>query len=164
MFTAPMGYLHLTTLRNSNILHGPIHSVGPRILNLAHDVHAVDDFAEDDVFAIQVWGLRRRDKELAAVCVGAGVGHGQKTGLVVLQFEVLIGEFVGAVDGAGAGAVAVDEVAALEHEVFDHTMELAPLVALRPPSVVLRLAGAELAEVLSSLGRHIFEQLHLDSA
>lgn len=45
--------------------------------------------------------------------------HGQQTGLVVLQIEVLVGELVGAVDGAGAGAVAVDEVAALEHEVFD---------------------------------------------
>jgi hypothetical protein len=41
-------------------------------------------------------------------------------------------------------------------------MELAALVALWLPPAVLRLASAELAEVFSSLGHYIFEQLHLD--
>ncbi len=36
--------------------------------------------------------------------VGAGVGHGQQTRLVMLQLEVLIGELV-AVDGLAAGAL-----------------------------------------------------------
>lgn len=52
---------------------------------------------------------------------GAGIlgwtyGHGQQTGLVVLQLEVLVGELLGAVDAGRTGAVAVEEVAALAHE------------------------------------------------
>jgi hypothetical protein len=41
-------------------------------------------------------------------------------------------------------------------------MELAALVALRLPAIVLRLARAELAKVLCSLGHHVLVQLHLD--
>lgn len=37
----------------------------------------------------------------------------------MLEVEVLVCEFVGSPDGLGAGAVAVDEVSALEHKVFD---------------------------------------------
>lgn len=36
--------------------------------------------------------------------VGAGVGHGQQTGAVVLQLEVLIGELL-AVDGLATGTL-----------------------------------------------------------
>lgn len=43
-------------------------------------------------------------------------------------------------------------------------MELARFVALRLAPVVLGLAGAELTEVLSSLGNYIFEQFELDPA
>jgi hypothetical protein len=42
-------------------------------------------------------------------------------------------------------------------------MELAPLITLRLPPTILRLARAELAKVLSSLGHYIFEQFDLDS-
>jgi len=38
-------------------------------------------------------------------------------------------------------------------------VELGPLVPLRPAQVVLRLAGAELAEVLGCLGHYILEEL-----
>lgn len=41
-----------------------------------------------------VWSLR----------VGAGVGHGQQTGSVVLACKVLVGELV-AVDGLATGAL-----------------------------------------------------------
>lgn len=37
----------------------------------------------------------------------------------MLQFEILVFEGLGAVDAGAAGAVAEDEVAALDHEVFD---------------------------------------------
>ena len=42
-------------------------------------------------------------------------------------------------------------------------MEFGALVALRPPLSILRLARAELAEILSGLGSDVGEQLHLDS-
>lgn len=37
----------------------------------------------------------------------------------MLEGEVLVREGFGAVDGCAAGAVAVEEVAALDHETFD---------------------------------------------
>ena len=46
---------------------------GLGLLHLAHDVHAVEDLAEDDVLAVQEGRRHRGDEELAAVAVGAGV-------------------------------------------------------------------------------------------
>ncbi len=42
-------------------------------------------------------------------------------------------------------------------------MELAPLIPLRPPQMVLRLARTELPEVLRRLGHHICKELELDA-
>jgi hypothetical protein len=49
----------------------------------------------------------------------------------------------------------------LAYQTYD-AVELAALVALRAPEVVLRLTGAELAEVLGGLGDDISEELELD--
>jgi len=43
-------------------------------------------------------------------------------------------------------------------------MKLAPLITLRSPEMVLCLSGAELTEVLGSLGHDVCEELELDSA
>lgn len=45
--------------------------------------------------------------------------HGQEARLFVLEVEVLVGERLGAVDAGRAGAVSVEEVAALAHEAGD---------------------------------------------
>jgi len=45
--------------------------------------------------------------------------HGQQSRLVVLEDKVLVGKRLGTVDARGARAVAVEEVAALAHEVGD---------------------------------------------
>lgn len=49
--------------------------------------------------------------------VGWTYRHGQQTGLVVLQVEVLVGKGLGAVDAGAAAAVAIQKVATLAHEV-----------------------------------------------
>jgi hypothetical protein len=80
----------------------------------------IGDLAEDDVLAVQPRGHDSGDEELRAVAVrllakflplcaaylrvGACVGHGQKEGLVVLQLEVLVAEFL-AVNGLATGAL-----------------------------------------------------------
>ena len=52
--------------------------------------------------AVQPGGLLNGDEELRTVRVLAGVGHGQPSGAVMLELEVLVGEAI-AVDGATSG-------------------------------------------------------------
>ena len=63
---------HLPTLRHHDIERGTL-AADARALDLAHDVHAVGDAAEDDVFVVQERGGDGADEELGAVGVGAGV-------------------------------------------------------------------------------------------
>lgn len=81
----------------------------------------------------------------------------------MLQQEILIRELLRAVDGGAPGAVAVEEVTALDHEALDDPMELGPLVALRSPLSILGLARAELAEVLGGARRDVGEEFHFDA-
>jgi hypothetical protein len=108
--------------------------------------------------------------------------HRKQTRLIVFQLKVLVCEFLRAPDSPRARAVSVQEVAALDHEAFNlsksasnvpicivsigiyHTMKLAALVALRLPATILRLARAELAEILGCLGHDGFVQLHFDAS
>jgi hypothetical protein len=90
------------------------------------------------------------DEELRAVSILPSVRHRQQTGLAVLVLEVLIcvreqgsvtdiekkkirsrrtSEFL-AVDGLAAGAVALGEVATLQHELGDNTMETGTFVSV----------------------------------
>ncbi len=91
-------------------------------LDLLDNIHALDNLSEDDVLAVQPGGLGSADEELAAVGVGAGVGHRQDAGSGVLQGEVLVLELV-AVDALASGSVVVGEVTALAHEVGDHPVK-----------------------------------------
>ena len=60
--------------------------------------------------------------------------------------------------------IAIHKISSLDHEILDHTVELAALVALRAAQVVLGLAGAELAEVLGGARDGVGVQLHFDAA
>jgi hypothetical protein len=109
------------------------------------------------------------------VRVGAGVGHGQKEGLLVPQLEVLVGKLL-AIDGLATGTlrrvslsvlkdacrhevthIATGEVTALEHEVGDDAVELGAGITKA------LLAGGEGAEVLYRLGHDIVEKLKVDA-
>jgi hypothetical protein len=64
---------HLTALRDDNVLEGLALWIGhcPRVLDLGHDVHTVDDGAENDVLTVEMRGpaLRSDDEELRTVGV-----------------------------------------------------------------------------------------------
>lgn len=62
-------WLHFAALSDNDILHGPICILCTHLLNLAHDVHSIDDFAKDDVFAIEMRSRSERDEKLTAVCI-----------------------------------------------------------------------------------------------
>ena len=122
------------------------------------------------------------DEELRALGVRAGVGHAQVPRLGVLDLEVLVcnenrevkytiankpplhkavhtmSSFLtvelAAIDGFSAGAGAVNEITALDHEVRDHSVELGALIVQRLAIHLANsfLARAQSSEVLSSLG------------
>jgi len=80
------------------------------------------------------------DEELRAVSVFASIRHGQKSGLSVLEFEVLVSKLL-AVDGLAASSVVAGEVATLKHELGNDTMEFGTRIS------VSILTGTQLAEV-----------------
>src|SRR6516162_1035789 len=84
------------------------------------DVLAFDDFTKDGVIASQPGGWRNSDEELAAVGIGAGVGHGELAGLVesVRRAFGFVLEAIAGAAHAGAGGVA-----SLDHEVGDDAMK-----------------------------------------
>jgi len=117
----------------------------------------ISDLTENDVAAIEPRGLDSGNEELRAVGVGAGIGHGEKTGAGVLLIEVLIGKLL-AVDGLATGAVATGEVTTLEHELGDDAVEGRALITEAV------LASAELTEVAGSLGDIVVVEVEDDAA
>lgn len=125
------------------------------------------NLSENDVLAVEVVEWDGGDEELGAVGVLAGVGHGEETWLGVLVDEVLVLKlltvdglasstllfpamckhhvFVASVTGRiylGPTYVSTGEVATLQHEVINDTVEVRVLVT------VSLLSGAESTEVL----------------
>lgn len=159
---------HLPTLHHTDIHDRPIPlaRIRPHLLDLPHDLLALgaQDSPKDDVLAVEKGRGRTGDEELAAVGVGARVGHREQVGRVVLEGEVLVGEGGVVVDRGRARAVRVQEVAALDHEVLDHAVEFAALVALRAAERRLVHARAVLAEVLGRQGHRLRVEEEFDAA
>ena len=101
-------------------------------LDGVNDVHAFGHGAKDGVVAVEPGGWHRREEELRATGVPAGVGHGEHTRLVVLQGKGggFAGNLPAGATGAGSASHGVLGVrtAALNHEVLDHTMEVKSVV------------------------------------
>ena len=108
------------------------------------------------MLAIEPGGQDSGDEELGTVGVGTSVSHGEKTDLVVVLLEVLIGES-STVDRFATSTVVVGEVTTLEHELGDNTVERRTLVTKA------LLASAESAEVLSCLGNNVVVELELNA-
>ena len=116
--------LHLSTLGNNDIGDGPVISIGPGVFNHLDNVHALDHLTKHDVFVVQVRGWHSGDEELAAIGVRPGVGHTQQAWLIMFELEVFVLETAQTPNGGRAGTVAIDKVAALEHEIFDLSLFL----------------------------------------
>lgn len=61
-------FLHLSALDDCNILVWFV-SGSSGILNHLHNVHPLNNLAEDNMFAVQKRSRRCRDKELTSICV-----------------------------------------------------------------------------------------------
>lgn len=110
------------------------------------------------MFAVQEVTLGTRDEELTAVGVLAAICHRQQTRRVMLQSEVLVRERSTAVDAQYSGAIAVDEVAALYHKVFDYSVEDSTFEA-KWHTILSVFPGAKLPEVLRCFRADVLEQL-----
>lgn len=102
--------------------------------------------------AIQPGCLHGGDEELGAVGVGTSIGHRHDTRSSVLQDEVLVSELL-TIDRLSTSAIVVREVAALQHEVGDDTVEGGALVT------EALLASTQSAEVFAGLRSNICSQL-----
>ena len=106
----PSSPLHSTALhdRRRTILVLDPATAGTARLNALDDADARRvagrHLPEDNVARVEPGGDDGGDEELAAIGVGAGVGHAEHEGLVVREFEVLVRELL-AVDGLAAGAL-----------------------------------------------------------
>ena len=74
--------------------------------------------------------------------------------------EILIRKFR-AVDARTSRPVAFEEIAPLEHEIFDDAMELHPFVSHRD-LILAMLPRAELPKVFRRLWAHICKKLHFN--
>lgn len=110
------------------------------MLNHANHVHPVNDLAKYNMFVVQKWGCSGSDKKLTTIGVWARVlirsisligssgcrndsdgtyCHAKKTRSIMLEREIFVCKFGGAVDSTAPRAIAINEVATLDHKVFN---------------------------------------------
>ena len=81
---------HFSTVRHGDRQHGLVFGAGLHPLQQLDNFHAFNDSAKHHVLVIKVRRGLEGDKELAAVGVAAGVGHGQHARRCVLVDEVFV--------------------------------------------------------------------------
>lgn len=123
-------FLH-RTLSNYHRL-GRHSSLVAYLLHLRHHIASWRHSPENGVFPIEPACLDCCYEELAPVRIGACVGHRQ-TELFVLQWEVLVVEAT-AVYRPATCPISSCEVPALDHEVWNYSVELAAHVGQFLPS------------------------------
>ena len=126
-------------------------------LNCLDYVHSFDNLTENNVLTVQPLSFDSGQKKLTTVRVFTSIRHRQPSSSVVLKFEVFVVEF-GAPDRFTAGSVAAGEIAALDHEVFDDSVETAAFV---PETFGAR---GELAEVFHGFWHGFTEKADFDGA
>ena len=117
------------------------------LLDGIHHVLPGTNFAEDSMLPIEPIRDHMGDEKLAAVRIGAGIGHREGTSLVLVWITLgLIFEFV-----AWSAGSCSRGVAALDHEVGNN--------AVKNRAVVKSIAGQK-NEITNSLRSVLHEEIH----
>src|SRR6185312_1993741 len=144
-----------------HVFHWTVLSVALGLGDAVHNVLTLDDLAEDGVIAGEPVGCRNSNEELAAVSIGAGVGHGEFAGFVEFVRRAL--GFVRKLIAGTAGASA-QRISSLDHEIGNHAMEDSVVVewhvGLLSAAGVGPLARAfgEFNEILHRVGSVLFKK------
>jgi len=141
---------------------GPVVRPRRHVFDHSHNFHALNHLPKHDVLVVQEIGRRARDEELTTIAIRARIGHGEQARPIMFQRERLVVEAL-AVDRNDAGAITVQKITSLNHEILDDAVEGGALVAYRLP-LLLHLSSAELPEVLCSLWANVGEKLELYAA
>lgn len=104
------------------------------------------------MFSIEPTSLGTSDEELTAIGIGSSICHREYTRFGMSKLKVFILES-GSINGFTTGTIVVGEIATLAHEIRDHPVETATLVAKT------FFSGAERAKVLCRLRNNILPQL-----
>merc|ERR1712109_284947 len=110
---------------NFHFFQGFVSSISFVFFNFTYNIHASDNFSENNMTTIQPWGLLHSDKKLRSVGIFSSVGHGQPSRSIMLQFEVLIREFSIRTqfwDGLSSSSISSGEITTLKHEIFGHSL------------------------------------------
>lgn len=120
--------LSSTGFHNLDLSDGSARLSNRAVLDSLHNVHAFDDFAEHNMFAVQPGCLDGCDEELRAVRVSSRIGHGYPASSVVLEDKILILELI-AVNRFTTSSVSSGEISTLEHKLIDNPMEFGALIS-----------------------------------
>lgn len=98
--------IHIFDRATCNLYRSPWHKIGigALFLDCMHDGRSFHHFAENCAFAVEPRRCNGRDIELAAVCVGATIGHGQEAGSAMIHIQIFVGKCV-TIDADGTVAI-----------------------------------------------------------
>ncbi len=96
-------------------------------LNCFHDILALRNFAENDMFAVKPTSDDSGDEELTTIGVRTSVGHREAESFM-LELKVFVFKAV-SVDGLSTGSISPGEVTSLNHKVRDDSVEAAASIS-----------------------------------
>lgn len=110
------------------------------------------------MFVVKKITLGAGDEELATVSIFSAVCHAQQSGCVVLEVEILIRECAAVEDVDYSSAIIVYEVASLNHEVLNHSVEACAFVTRKRTYLVRFFKGTLKWDSLFTRDRTLFKR------
>src|ERR1700733_11604158 len=96
------------------------------LLDLVDDIFPLDGLSKNGMFSVQPRRFHVGDEKLASVGIRTGIGHGKRAWRVLVGVPFgLVFELVAGTSAAGAG-----RIAALHHEIRNHSMKNGTVIEL----------------------------------
>ena len=156
-------FLQFATVFDANFRFGRSGTT-TEAFDFRNDIHTFHDPTEDHVLAVKPSRWNGGNEKLGTVGVRSCVGHAQQSRHVMTKLKRLVLELL-AIDAFSTGAVTASEVATLQHELRDDSVENALLEVQRLARAAFAFfAGAETTEVFHGFWHIVTKQTHHDSS